>query len=66
MSPEPTPRGPVPAAPEPVPVSPDLLAWAQQTFDVQEFLADVRDIETNGGHTFEDVIAVVEAAVRGA
>ena len=64
MSQEPTPQEPVPAAPEPVPVSPDLLAWAQQTFDVQEFLADVRDIETNGGHTFEEVIAAVEAVVR--
>jgi hypothetical protein len=46
------------------PVSPELLAWAQQTFDAQEFLAGVREIEATGGRTFEALIAEVEAVVR--
>ncbi len=53
--PEPFPREPIP---------PELLAWARQTFDAQEFLADVREIEATGGKTFEEVIAAVEAVVR--
>lgn len=60
MSPEPT-----PPAPAPIPIPPELLAWAQQTFDVQEFLDGVREIEETGGHTLESFIAEVEAAARG-
>jgi hypothetical protein len=60
MPPEPT-----PPAPAPVPVPPELLAWARQTFDVQEFLAGVREIEATGGETLESFIAAVEAAARG-
>lgn len=52
-----------PPASEPVP--PDLLAWAKQTFDAQEFLEGVREIEATGGHPLESFIAQVEAAVRG-
>jgi hypothetical protein len=48
-----------------VPVSPDLLAWARQTFDAQEFLEDVRDIEANGGKSLEAFLPEVEAVVRG-
>jgi hypothetical protein len=62
MPEEPTPQGAVPPAPSPVP--PELLAWAQQTFDAQEFLAGVREIEATGGRTFESLIAEVEAVVR--
>jgi len=54
-SPEPFPREPIP---------PELLAWARQTFDVQEFLEGVRDIEATGGRTFDSLIAEVEAQVR--
>jgi len=54
-SPEPFPREPIP---------PELLAWAQQTFDVQEFMEGVREIEATGGHTFDSLIAEVEAQVR--
>lgn len=64
MPQEPTPLEPVPDAPAPVPTPPDLLAWAQQTFDAQEFQDGVRDIEANGGRTFEELIAAVEAVVR--
>ena len=56
---------PLPAdAPVPVPPPPELLAWAQQTFDAQEFLEGVREIEATGGRTFESLIAEVEAVVR--
>ncbi len=48
----------------PAPVPPELLAWAQQTFDVQEFLDGVREIEATGGQSFESLIAEVEALVR--
>jgi hypothetical protein len=41
------------------------LAWARQTFDMQEFLDGVREIESGGGRTFDEVIAAVEARVRG-
>lgn len=46
------------------PIPPDLLAWAQQTFDAQEFLEGVREIEATGGRTFESLIAEVEAQMR--
>lgn len=66
MSPEPTPdQEPTPPSPTAVPVSPELLAWAQQTFDLQEFLEGVREIEATGGLPLEAFIAAVEAAARG-
>ena len=55
-SPEPFPREPIP---------PELLAWAQQTFDVKEFLEGVREIEATGGKPLESFIVAVEAAARG-
>lgn len=56
---------PTPAElPAPAPIPPELLAWAQQTFDLQEFLEGVREIETTGGRTFESLVAEVEAVVR--
>ena len=54
-SPEPFPREPIP---------PELLAWARQTLDAQEFLEEVREIEATGGRTFESLIAEVEVVVR--
>ena len=47
--------------PEPIP--PELLAWARQTFDAQEFLDGVREIEATGGRSFESLIAAVEDLV---
>lgn len=61
MSPETTPSAEPPA---PAPVPPELLAWAQQTFDAEEFLDGVRDIEETGGQPLEAFIADVEAVVR--
>jgi hypothetical protein len=45
-------------------INPDLLAWARQTFDEEEFLAHLREIEATGGLRFEDFIAEVEARAR--
>ncbi len=60
----PTPTGPAEPFPrEPVP--PELLAWAQQTFDMQEYLDGVREIEAGRGRPFESLIAEAEARVRG-
>jgi hypothetical protein len=65
MPQKPMPQEPMSPAPAPVPVSPELLAWARQTFDVQEFLEGVREIEATGGASLESFIAAVEAAARG-
>jgi hypothetical protein len=59
------PAEPSPAeTPAPVPIPPELLAWAQQTFDAQEFLEGVREIVATGGQPLESFIAEVEAEVR--
>ena len=57
MTPTPADLPPPPAS-EPIP--PDLLAWARQTFDADEFLQQVRQIEATGGCAFESFIAQVE------
>jgi hypothetical protein len=53
--PEPFPREPIP---------PEVLEWARQTFDEEEFLAHVREIEATGGLRLEDFIAELEARAR--
>ena len=58
---EPSPGEP-PFAFEPVP--PDLLAFARQTFNMEECLAGLREIQEGRGHSFEEVIAAVEARMR--
>ncbi len=61
---QPNPTDPLePPARERVPF--ELLAWAQQTLDVEAFLEEVRQIEATGGCSFESLIAEVEARVRG-
>jgi hypothetical protein len=53
--------------PEPFPrekIPPDILEWARQTFDEQEFLKQVREIEATGGLRLEDFIAEVEGKAR--
>jgi hypothetical protein len=64
MPTEPMPQEPKPPRPVPVPLPPELLAWAQQTFDAREFLEGVREIEATGGEPLESFIAAVEAAAR--
>ena len=54
--PEPFPREPIP---------PDLVEWARQTFDEEEFLAHLREMEAEGGgQPLEDFIAEIEARAR--
>ncbi len=45
-------------------IPPDLLEWARQTFDEEEFLRQVREIEATGGLRLEDFIAELEARAR--
>jgi hypothetical protein len=50
--------------PEPFPheaIPPDIVEWARQTFDEDECMTRVREIETTGGLQLEDFIAEVEA-----
>jgi hypothetical protein len=52
---------------EPMPrqaIPPEIVAWARQTFDTEEFLTDVREIEATGGLRLEDFIAEIEARAR--
>jgi hypothetical protein len=61
---QPNPTNPLePPAHEPIP--PELLAWARQTLDVEEFLQEIQQMEATGGCSFESIIAEVEARVRG-
>ncbi len=50
--------------PAPIPIPPELLAWAQQTFDTREYLEGLRDIQENGGEPLAAFIAELEAVVR--
>jgi hypothetical protein len=45
-------------------IPPELLEWARQTFDKEEFLRQVREIEATGGLPLEAFIAELEARVR--
>lgn len=45
-------------------IPPEILEWARQTLDEEEFLAHVREIEAMGGLRLEDFIAELEARVR--
>ena len=59
---EPHPINPADLPREPIPT--DLLEWARQTFDVEDFMADVREIERTGGIKSEDLIAELKARFR--
>ncbi len=43
---------------------PELVEWARQTFDEDEFLAQVREMEISGGFQLEDFLPEVEARAR--
>jgi hypothetical protein len=45
--------------------SPDVLAWARQTFDDAEFLAAVRETAQGGAHRFEEFIDEIERIADG-
>ncbi len=56
-----------PNSSEPFPreaIPPDLLEWARQTFDEEEFLAQVREVEATGGFQLEDFLSEIEARAR--
>lgn len=56
-----------PSPPEPFPreaIPPELVEWARQTFDEDEFLAQVRELDAAGGLKLEDFIAEVEAGAQ--
>jgi hypothetical protein len=57
---QPSQSGPFPR--EPIP--PEIVEWARQTFDEEEFLTHVREIEATGGLRLEDFIAELEARAR--
>jgi hypothetical protein len=44
--------------------TPDVLAWATQTFDMEEFLAAKREIEKGGGVQVDDLIAELERKIN--
>ena len=43
---------------------PDLLEWARQTFNEEEFSQEVREVEQTGGVKFEDLIGEIEERVK--
>lgn len=45
-------------------IPPDILEWARQTFNQDEFMAELREIEATGGVRLEDFIAELEAEMR--
>jgi hypothetical protein len=56
-----------PNPPEPFPretIPPEIVEWARQTFDEDEFLTHVREIQATGGLHLEDFIAEIEARAR--
>jgi hypothetical protein len=42
-------------------VHPDLLAYARQTFNEEEYVAELREVLANGGVPFEVVIREISA-----
>jgi hypothetical protein len=46
------------------PTPPELLEELRRTFNLEEFLADVREIERTGGVQFEDFIGELEEMVE--
>jgi hypothetical protein len=45
-------------------IPPELVEWARQTFDEEEFLDQVREIEATGGFQLEDFLPEVETRAR--
>ena len=56
-----------PNSSEPAPresIPPEIVAWARQTFDEEEFLQQIRAIEATGGLHLEDFLAELEARAK--
>ena len=45
-------------------VPPEILDWARQTFDLEDFMKDVRAIEAGGGKELHEFIGEIEARLR--
>jgi hypothetical protein len=45
--------------------TPEMLEEARRTFDVEEYLAGVREIEAGGGVQIDDLIAELERRLDG-
>jgi hypothetical protein len=45
-------------------IPPEILEWARQTFDKEEFLTQLREIEETGGLQLEEFLAELEARAR--
>lgn len=45
--------------------TPEMIEEARRTFDVEEYLAGVREIEATGGVTFEAIMAEIERKLHG-
>lgn len=56
-----------PNPPEPFPqevIPPEMLAWARQTFNEEEFLADIREIKATGGVQLKDFLAELDQRAK--
>jgi len=42
-------------------IPPDILEWARQTFDEDEYIKRIREMEAEGGFELDEFIAEVEA-----
>ncbi len=51
---------PPPGFPPVEPIPPEILEWARRTFNEEEFLAGLREIEKTGGFKLEDFIEELE------
>jgi hypothetical protein len=45
-------------------IPPEILEWARQTFDEEEFLGHIREIEATGGLRLEDFISEASGTKR--
>ncbi len=45
-------------------IPPAILEWARQTFDEEDFMRQVREIEATGGLPLEAFLAELEAQAR--
>jgi hypothetical protein len=45
--------------------TPEMIEEARRTFDAEEYLAGVREIEAGGGYRLEDFIEEIERTAHG-
>lgn len=47
-----------------IPSVPDIIEWARQKIDMDDVMAQIREIEATGGSEPKEFIAEIEAAAR--